>query len=178
MTYLFKTATAKKSPVVQLMGSGTIFREVLAAAEILRNDFDVDSDVWSILGVNQLHRDGVDAERHNLLHPDKKPRIPYLTSLMEGHGGPVVVSTDYLRSYPEQIRRLIPTRNVTILGTDGFGRSDSRAALRSFFEVDRNHIVIAALKGLADEGTIPAKQVGEAIKKLGIDADKPNPLYS
>ena len=176
--YLFRKAGKKKAPLVQLMGSGTIFREVLAAADILREQYGVESDIWSILGVNELHRDGVEVQRYNLHHPEKKPKVPYLTSLMEGHEGPVVISTDYIRAYPEQIRRLIPTQHVTILGTDGFGRSDSRAALRRFFEVDRNQIVIAALKGLADEGTIALEQVGEAIKKLGIDVDKPNPLYS
>jgi len=177
--YLFrKAARKKKGPVVQLMGSGTIFREVLVAADILQDEYGIESDVWSILGVNQLHRDGIEAERHNLLNPEKKAQVPYLTKLMEGHDGPVVISTDYIRAYPEQIRRLIPQRNLSILGTDGFGRSDSRQALRRFFEVDRQQIVIAALKGLADEGTIPMKQVTEAIKRFGIEADRPSPLIS
>jgi pyruvate dehydrogenase E1 component len=160
------------------MGSGTILREVIAAAELLSKDFGVESDIWSILGVNELHRDGVEAERYNLTHPEDEAKVPYLTKSMEGHDGPVVISTDYLRAYPEQIRRLIPNEKVTILGTDGFGRSDFREALRKFFEVDRYYIAVAALKGLADEGTIPVKKVSEAIKKYAIDVDKPNPLLS
>lgn len=163
------------------MGSGTILREVIEAAELLSNDFGVESDIWSIPpgGVNALHRDGVEAERYNLTHPEGKAKVPYLTKVMEGHDGPVVISTDYLRAYPEQIRRLIPPNSkVTILGTDGFGRSDFRHALRTFFEVDRYYIAVAALKGLADEGIIPAKKVSEAIKKYAIDVDKPNPLLS
>ena len=178
--YLFRKADSKKkdTPVVQLMGSGTIFREVLAAADLLKEDFGIEADIWSIPGVNQLHRDGVEAERWNLTHPDKKAKVPYLTELMEGHEGPVVISTDYIRAYPEQIRRLIPQEKVTILGTDGFGRSDSREALRRFFEVDRHYIALAALKHLADMGTIPVKTVKEAIKKFEIDSEKPNPLVS
>jgi pyruvate dehydrogenase E1 component len=160
------------------MGSGTILREVIAAADLLKQDFDIDADIWSIPGINQLHRDGVEAERYNLTHPTAKPRIPYLTQLLEGHEGPVVVSTDYIRAYPEQIRRLIPQKEVTILGTEGFGRSDTREALRRFFEVDRYYIVIAALKQLADRKQIPVKRVTEALKKYAIDAEKPNPLTS
>ncbi len=176
--YLFKKAKKNKNPVVQLMGSGTILREVIAAAELLEKDFAVNADIWSILGVNELHRDGVEAERYNLTHPEAEPKVPFLTKSMEGHDGPVVISTDYLRAYPEQIRRLIPSKRVTILGTDGFGRSDFRDALRRFFEVDRYYIALAALKGLADEGTIPAKKVSEAIKLYKIDVDKSNPLLS
>jgi pyruvate dehydrogenase E1 component len=176
--YLFRKAKKSKNPVVQLMGSGTILREVIAAAELLSTDYGVEADIWSILGVNELHRDGVEAERYNLTHPEAKAKVPYLTKVMEGHEGPVVISTDYMRSYPEQIRRLIPNKRVTILGTDGFGRSDFREALRKFFEVDRFYIAIAALKGLADEGSIATKTVSEAIKKYGIDVDKPNPLLS
>ncbi|MDD4574218.1 MAG: pyruvate dehydrogenase (acetyl-transferring), homodimeric type, partial [Sphaerochaeta sp.] len=176
--YLFRKAKKSKNPVVQLMGSGTILREVIAAAELLEKDFAVNADIWSIPGVNELHRDGIEAERYNLTHPEGKAKVPYLTKIMEGHEGPVVISTDYLRAYPEQIRRLIPNQKVTILGTDGFGRSDFRDALRKFFEIDRYYIVVAALKGLADEGTIPAKKVSEAIKKYAIDVDKPNPLLN
>lgn len=176
--YLFRKAKKSKAPVVQLMGSGTILREVLAAADLLQKDFGVESDIWSILGVNELHRDGIAADRYNLTHPEQEKQVPYLTKVMEGHTGPVVISTDYLRAYPEQIRRLIPQKNVTILGTDGFGRSDFRHALRRFFEVDRFYIALAALKGLSDEGTIPAKKVREAIELYHIDIDKPNPLLS
>ncbi len=176
--YLYKQAKKSKAPLVQLMGSGTILREVIAASEILKADFEVDSEIWSIPGVNGLHRDGVEAERYNLTHPEAERKVPYLTKIMEGHEGPVVISTDYIRAYAEQIRRLIPQQQVTILGTDGFGRSDMRAALRKFFEVDRYYIAVAALKGLADSGKIPAKKVSEAIAKFGIDVDKPNPLIS
>lgn len=176
--YLFKKAKKSKKPLVQLMGSGTILREVIAASELLKKDFDVESDIWSILGVNELHRDGIEAERYNLTHPEAEQKVPFLTKAMQGHEGPVVISTDYMRSYPEQIRRLIPNPSVTILGTDGFGRSDFREALRRFFEVDRYYIVIAALKGLADAGTISAKKVTEAIKLYEIDVDKSNPLLS
>ena len=176
--YLYRKATKSKRPVVQLMGSGAILREVIAAADLLAKDFGVESDIWSILGVNELHRDGVEAERYNLTHPEAQAKVPYLTKIMEGHEGPVVISTDYLRAYPEQIRRLIPNQKVTILGTDGFGRSDFRQALRRFFEVDRYYIAVAALKGLADEGAIAAKTVSEAIKNYGLDVDKPNPLLS
>jgi len=125
-----------------------------------------------------LHRDGVEAERYNLTHPESEKKVPYLSQIMDGHEGPVVISTDYIRAYAEQIRRLIPQQQVTILGTDGFGRSDTREALRKFFEVDRYYIAVAALKGLADSGKIPAKKVSEAIAKFGIDVDKPNPLIS
>ena len=176
--YLYRKATKSKRPVVQLMGSGAILREVIAAADLLAKDFGVESDIWSILGVNELHRDGVEAERYNLTHPEAQAKVPYLTKIMEGHEGPVVISTDYLKAYPEQIRRLIPNQKVTILGTDGFGRSDFRQALRRFFEVDRYYIAVAALKGLADEGAIAAKTVSEAIKNYGLDVDKPNPLLS
>lgn len=176
--YLFRKAKKGKAPLVQLMGSGTILREVIAAADLLKKDFGVESDIWSILGVNELHRDGVEADRYNLTHPESEQRQAYLTKAMQGHDGPVVISTDYIRAYPEQIRRLIPNNHVTILGTDGFGRSDSREALRKFFEIDRFYIVVAALKGLADEGTIPAKKVSEALKLYGIDVNKPNPLLN
>jgi pyruvate dehydrogenase E1 component len=186
--YLYQAADAagaagaakvkSKPPVVQLMGSGTILREVIAAAELLKTEFAVESEIWSMPGINGLHRDAVEAERYNLTHPESEARIPYLTKIMQGHEGPVVISTDYIRAYPEQIRRLIPQRRVTILGTDGFGRSDTRAALRRFFEVDRYYIALAALKGLADEGAVPVKTVGDAIAKFGIDVDKPNPLVS
>ncbi len=176
--YIFKEANKKSKIKVNLLGSGTIFREVLAAAELLKEDFEVDSTIFSIPGVNQLHNDGIEVDRYNLTHPEEKKKISYLTSLMKNHEGPAVISTDYMRAYSEQIRRLIPTQNVTILGTDGFGRSDSREKLRRFFEVDRYYIVISALKALADEGTIPYKKVSEAISTYNIDIDKPSPRLS
>ncbi|MDC7223967.1 MAG: pyruvate dehydrogenase (acetyl-transferring), homodimeric type [Spirochaetales bacterium] len=171
--YLFSSGKGK-GPRVQLMGSGAIMQEVLAAGELLKADWKVEADIWSIPGINGLHRDGIETERWNLAHPDQ-PRTAYLTEMLEGHEGPVVISTDYLRAYPEQIRRLIPGR-LTILGTDGYGRSDSRERLRDFFEIDRFHIVINALNGLAEEGNLDRAVVAKAVKKYGTDLDKPNPL--
>lgn len=174
--YLYRSAKKGADLTVQLMGSGTILREVIAAADILKDSYGVDSDIWSILGVNQLHRDGIEAERYNLLNPEEEERVPYLTSIMKGHEGPVVISTDYIRSYPEQIRRLIPNKHITVLGTDGYGRSDTREALRNFFEIDRYHIVVSALQGLAKEGKVDKKVVSEAIKTFKLDSDAPSPL--
>lgn len=172
--YLY-ARTGKGKLRVQLMGSGAIFREVIAAAELLDKDFGVAADIWSILGVNQLHRDALEAENWNRLHPDQPAKKAYVTEIMNGHDGPAVISTDYVNAYPEQLRRLIPNP-LTILGTDGFGRSDSREALRDFFQVDRYHIVIAALKSLADEGSLAVDQAAEAIKKYGIQTELSHPL--
>ncbi|MGI6433266.1 MAG: pyruvate dehydrogenase (acetyl-transferring), homodimeric type [Sphaerochaetaceae bacterium] len=174
--YLVKKAASTKAPVVNLMGSGTILRESIAAAHLLKEEFGIEANIWSILGVNQLHRDGIETQRYNLLHPDKKEKIPYLTELLTPYAGPVVISTDYIRAYAEQIRRLIPQPSVTILGTDGYGRSDTREALRRFFEVDRYQIVLASLSALAKEGTIDAKRVSEALKKFDLDPNAPSPL--
>lgn len=167
--YLFSKGEGKSK--VQLMGSGTILREVIAAGEILRSDFGIESDIWSVLGINELHKDGIDTERYNLTHSEK--RVPYLTQIMEGHDGPVVISTDYIRAYGEQIRRLIPNESVTILGTDGFGRSDTREALRRFFEIDRHYIALAALRGLKED-----EKAEQFIEKYKIERDKSNPLFS
>jgi pyruvate dehydrogenase E1 component len=171
--YQFRKGAAGKKRV-QLMGSGSIFREVIAAAEMLEADFAVQADIWSVPGINQLAREGSEAERWNLLHPGEKPKVPYLTETMKKVSGPVVISTDYQRAYPEQIRRFLPG-NVTILGTDGYGRSDTREHLRDFFEVDRRYIVLAALKGLEAEGTVKAGTAAAAVKTLGIEADRPAP---
>ena len=135
----------------------------------------MESDIWSVPGINPLNREGTDCERWNRRHPDEEPRIPYLTKIMEGHKGPAVFSSDSIRAYPEQIRRLIPNP-LTTLGTDGFGRSDSRERLRAFFEIDRFHIVLSALEGLAESGEIDKKIVKEAITRYGLDADKANPM--
>jgi len=159
-----------EGPRVQLMGSGAILREVIAAAALLKDDFGVQADIWSVLGINQLHRDGMLVEEWNRLHPEASPRKTYVEEIMQGHEGPAVISTDYVRAYPEQVRRLLKTP-LTVLGTDGFGRSDSRAVLRGFFKVDRYHVAVAALKALADQNAIPAATVSEAIKKYRINPD-------
>jgi pyruvate dehydrogenase E1 component len=165
----------EKGPKVQLMGSGTILREVIKAAALLKDDFAINSDVWSVTSVNELARDGKACARWNQLHPTKKARQGYLETQMLGRKGPVIISTDYIRAYSEQIREFIPTRFVS-LGTDGFGRSDTRDNLRIFFEVNRYYIVVAALKALSDDGEIDSKVVQQAIKKYGIDPEKPNPV--
>ena len=167
-----KVAEAKK---VTLMGAGTILNEVIAAAAILKESYDVNADIWSLTSINELVRDGQDVDRWNLLHPAEKPRLCYVQTQLKGLSEPVVIATDYMKAYGEQLRRYINSP-LHVLGTDGFGRSDSRVALRRFFEVDRYFIAVAALKGLADNGTIDASVVSDAIDKFGIDAEKTNPL--
>jgi pyruvate dehydrogenase E1 component len=173
--YAFRESKETKKPRVQLMGSGTIFREVIAAAELLELDWGVVSDIWSCTSFTELRRDGMAAERHNLLHPEDAPKLAYVTQMLKGRKGPAIAATDYMRSFAEQIRPFIGDRKFSVLGTDGFGRSDTRKQLRKFFEVNRYYVVIASLKALADEGQIPLKTVGEAIKKYGIDTEKPAP---
>jgi pyruvate dehydrogenase E1 component len=170
-----KARSGKNSPRVQLLGSGTILREVMAAAELLESDWGVSADVWSATSFNELRREAQDVHRWNLLHPDQAQKTSFVEQCLEGTEGPIIASTDYIRAFPDQIRPYVRRRYVT-LGTDGFGRSDSREALRSFFEVDRFHVVLAALKALADDGVIPAAKAAEAIKKYGIDADRANPV--
>lgn len=155
---------------VQLMGCGVILQEVLAAAELLKKDFDVDADVWSVTSFNQLYRDGIEVERYNRLHPTDTQKVPFVTAQLDGHTGPVVASTDYIRHFADRIRAYVP-RDYIVLGTDGFGRSDSRDNLRSFFEIDRYHVAVAALNGLANQGSISKEVVQEAINKYGIKAD-------
>ena len=157
-----------------LLGSGTILRECLAAAKILENDFKVPADVFSITSFSELRREALECERWNGLHPGESARVPYVRGLLGERAGPVVAATDYMRTVPDQIRQWVSARYV-VLGTDGFGRSDSRAALRRFFEVDRHHIAVAALKALADDGQVDQASVSEAIKGLGVDPDKPVP---
>ncbi|MGE5866020.1 MAG: transketolase-like TK C-terminal-containing protein, partial [Rhizobacter sp.] len=172
-------AGAKKTPRVNLLGSGTILRESIAAKALLESEWGVAANVWSCPSFNELARDGQDVERWNLLHPTDKPRVPFVTQQLEPHAGPVVASTDYMKSYADQIRAFIPKgRTYKVLGTDGFGRSDFRSKLREHFEVNRHYIVVAALKALAEEGTVPAAKVAEAIAKYDIKADKINPLYA
>jgi pyruvate dehydrogenase E1 component len=162
---------------VQLMGSGTILRESVFAAELLKNDWNVAADVWSCPSLTLLARDGQDADRWNLVHPQEEARLPYVTQLLKDTQGPIVATTDYMRLFAEQIRAYIPNgRTYKVLGTDGFGRSDSRVKLREFFEVNRYYITVAALKSLSEEGKIPASTVAEAIAKYGIDPNKPNPV--
>jgi pyruvate dehydrogenase E1 component len=157
-----------------LLGSGTILRECLAAAKILENDYGIPADVFSITSFSELRREALESERWNILHPAEKPRVPYVRGLLEKHPGPAVAATDYVRNVPDQIRQWVPGRYVT-LGTDGFGRSDSRAALRRHFEVDRNYIAVAALKALADDGQVDSATVARAIAALGVDPSKPVP---
>jgi pyruvate dehydrogenase E1 component len=169
----------KGKPRVQLLGSGTILREAIAAQELLEKDWGVAADVWSCPSFNELTRDGQDCERHNLLHPEAKARVPFVTRQLEQSIGPIVASTDYMKAYSEQIRAHSPKgRAYKVLGTDGFGRSDFRSKLREHFEVNRHYIVVAALKGLAEDGAVPAAKVAEAIRKYGIQADKINPLHA
>lgn len=161
-------------PCVQLIGSGSILREVESAAKILKTEFNVFADVWSATSFTQLCRDGLDVERWNRLHPEQAPRTSYVEQCLSDRPGPVVAASDYMQAFADQIRQFVPTLYTT-LGTDGFGRSDRRSALRSHFEVDRYHIATAALKALADEGEVPMTVVTEAIKRFGIDTDKTNP---
>ncbi|MEI8118846.1 MAG: pyruvate dehydrogenase (acetyl-transferring), homodimeric type [Methylophilaceae bacterium] len=163
-----------KGEKVQLMGSGVILREVIAAAELLATDWNVSADVWSVTSFNELRRDGLDAERWNMLNPEKPQRLSFVAEVMKGAQGPTIASTDYMKAFAEQIAGFVPGKFVA-LGTDGYGRSDSREALRAFFEVDRYYVVVATLKALADEGKVPASQVTAAIKKYKLDANKPNP---
>jgi pyruvate dehydrogenase E1 component len=169
----------KLTPRVQLLGSGTILRESLAAQELLEKEWGVAANVWSCPSFNELTREGQDCERWNLLHPTQKQRVSFVAQQLEKHSGPVVASTDYIKAFAEQIRPFIPKgRTYKVLGTDGFGRSDFRSKLREHFEVNRHYIVVAALKALSEEGTVPVAKVAEAIAKYGIKADKVNPLYA
>jgi pyruvate dehydrogenase E1 component len=172
--YRLSEAAASKGPRVQLMGSGTILREVMAAAELLLKDWGVAADVWSCPSFNELRRDGIACARWNLLHPADKPRASYVEQCLAGTKGPVVASTDYMRTFADQIREFVP-RRYKVLGTDGFGRSDSRENLRRFFEVNRYFVAVTALKALAEDGELPAAKVADALKKYGIDTDKPAP---
>jgi pyruvate dehydrogenase E1 component len=160
---------------VQLMGSGTILREVIAAAELLRKDFRIRVDVWSVTSFNELRRDALEVERWNQLHPEQEPRQSYIEQALAGRPGPYVAATDYMKIVPDQIQRWVPGTFVS-LGTDGFGRSDGRKALREHFEVDKHYIAVTALKALADDGAIDQKTVAQAIEKYGIDPDRPDPV--
>ena len=167
----------KSEKRVQLMGSGTILREVIAAAELLQQDFGVSADVWSCPSFTELRRDGMECERFNLLNPTAKPKQPFVAEQLSGTQGPIVAATDYMRLFSDQVRPYIPQgRRYITLGTDGFGRSDTRAKLREFFEVDRRYVVVAALRGLADDVVIKMSVVEDAIKKYGINPTRPSPM--
>jgi pyruvate dehydrogenase E1 component len=171
--YLLRESSAE-GPRVQLLGSGTILGEVLAAASLLEEDFGVAADVWSVTSFTELRRDGIEVERWNMLHPTAEPRRAYVSKLLGDRDGPVVASTDYTRAFADQVRQWVPAR-YRVLGTDGFGRSDYRRALRRFFEVDRHYVAVAALRELADEGVIDRARVQEAIERYEIDPDAPMP---
>jgi pyruvate dehydrogenase E1 component len=171
--YLLREGGRRKKRV-QLMGSGAILREVIAAADLLESEWGVSADVWSLTSCNELGRDGAAAARWNMLHPLEEPRVPYVTQQLAGRKGPAVAATDYVRAYAEQLRPLVGRRYLT-LGTDGFGRSDVRAQLRRFFEVDRYYVAVAALTALADEGEVERKVVADAIRKYRVDPDRPDP---
>ena len=157
------------------MGSGTILREVIHAAELLEKDFGIPSDIWSVTSFNELRRDALEVERWNQLHPEAENRKCYVQECLDGRGGPFIAATDYMKIIPDQIQRWVPGRFIT-LGTDGYGRSDARDALRQHFEVDERFIAVAALKALADEGVLDQKTVTQAIEKYGIDPDRPDPV--
>jgi len=175
--YLFRKGANSNGPRVQLLGSGTIFREVIAAADLLEKDWGVTADLWSATSFNELARDGHACQRLHLLKPGKTRPTCHVNALLADTRGPIVAATDYIRLYAEQIRPFITEggRRFSVLGTDGFGRSDTREALRRFFEVDRYHVTVAALSSLADDGAIKKKTLSEAIAKYGLDPDKPNP---
>ncbi len=175
--YLFKEGGKAKTRV-QLMGSGTILREVLAAADLLEADWKVAADVWSCPSFTELRRDGLDCDRWNMLHPGEAVRIPHVTRSLSGRAGPVVAATDYMKAFADGVRQFVPREKIyRVLGTDGFGRSDTRAKLREHFEVNRQYVTVAALKALADQGEVKSSVVAEALKKYGINPDKQNPAY-
>jgi len=173
--YAFRKGGDSSGPRVQLMGSGTIFREVIAAADLLKNDWGVEADIWGAPSFNELARNGQDVERWNLLHPMEEPKLSHVAQKLAGAQGPVIAATDYIRMFAEQIRPFVKNTYVT-LGTDGFGRSDTREQLRHFFEVDRHWVTLAALKALADDGVIGRDKVAAALVKYNLDPNKPNPM--
>ena len=173
--YQLRASQGSNKLKVQLLGAGTILREVEAAAIILERDYGVDADIWSMTSVNELQREGKAALRWNLLHPEDEPRVPFVTAQLQGQSGPFIAATDYMKSFTDQIREFIPG-HFTVLGTDGFGRSDTRSKLRDFFEVSREFVVLSALKALADQGDIERSKVAAAMQDLGVSADKIDPL--
>jgi pyruvate dehydrogenase E1 component len=173
--YLLREASGTAGgPSVQLLGSGTILREALAGADLLAADYGVAADVWSATSFTELRRNGLAAERWNMLHPTEPPRRSYVEDCLAERRGPVIAATDYIKTFADQIRPFVPGR-YRVLGTDGYGRSDYRRNLRRFFEVDRHYVAVAALASLARDGTIPAATVADAISRYGIDPGKPDP---
>jgi pyruvate dehydrogenase E1 component len=177
--YLFREGNKERGknskPRVQLLGSGTILREVIAAAEILKEEYGVTADIWSVTSFNELRREALGITRWNMLHPTEPAKLSYVRSCLEGRDGPVVAATDYMKIFADQIREFVPGQ-YKVMGTDGFGRSDTREKLRQFFEVDRYYVTVASLKALAEEDRISPEIVVEAMDKYGIDPDKPNPV--
>jgi pyruvate dehydrogenase E1 component len=175
--YKVNAGKGKKVSRVRLLGSGTILREVQAAADILRKDYKVAVDVWSTTSMNELARDGLSVDRWNMLHPEETPKVSYVEECLSAKEGPVISATDYMKMYSDQIRAFVPAP-YKVLGTDGFGRSDSREKLRHFFEVNSSYIVVAALTELVKTGSIEPKTVSAAIKKFKLDPEKINPLLA
>ena len=174
---IYKLLSQKgKKTKVQLLGSGTILNEVIKASEILSEEYEIGSDVYSVTSFNELTRNGQDVARQNMLNPGEKPNTPYVADVMGNE--PAIAATDYMKNYAEQIRAFIPAESYLVLGTDGFGRSDSRENLRTHFEVNRHYVVLATLSQLAERGDVKKNIVTEAIKKYGVDTSKPNPLLS
>jgi pyruvate dehydrogenase E1 component len=172
--YPLKKSAKKGKKRVQLMSAGTIMREVEAAAVILEKDYGVAADIWSMTSVNELARDGHKVSRRNMMNPAAEPEVPFVTQCLAPTEGPIIAATDYIRAHTNQIREFMP-RSFTVLGTDGFGRSDTRAQLREFFEVDRRYVVLAAMTALAEEGVVSRADVAKVMTDLGIDPAKPDP---
>ncbi|AZZ94172.1 pyruvate dehydrogenase (acetyl-transferring), homodimeric type [Hahella sp. KA22] len=176
--YLFEEGAKDGKARVQLLGCGAIFNEVREAAKLLKDDFSIDSDIWSVTSFTELAREGHHVRRWNMLHPEEPRRESYVKQCLKDREGPVIASTDYMRLFADQVRQFIPQQTVHVLGTDGFGRSDTREKLRQHFEVDRYYVAVAALDCLAREDKIERSVVTEAIRKYGIDPNKPNPIYA
>ena len=172
--YCFKKGKKSSGPRAQLLGSGTILRETLAAAELLQTDWDVSADIWSVTSFTELRRDGLSVDRHNTYNPDAEEQSTWVEQCLRSTNGPIIAATDYMRAVPDMIRTWVPRRYVT-LGTDGYGRSDTRKSLRDFYEVDRFHITLATLKALVADGIIKKSILSQAIKKYDLKGHRPNP---
>lgn len=175
--YLLQEGEKNLPHRVQLLGSGTITHEMLSAVDLLKDDWNVAADIWSVTSFTMVAREGNDAERWNMMHPGETPRVPYATECLKSTAGPIIASTDYVRLFAEQIRAYIPEgRSYTVLGTDGVSAVRTRGQSAPFFEIDRYYVTLAALEALAKTGDIPAETVSEAIEKYRIDREKPNPV--